>query len=200
MLRLQLLELLFYELTQNLKTVLLTEPVHNACLNQVTDEQWRLKLVAHPATRVDSLAKILRKPTRLHNLLPRRHRRVNIKRRVSQRLNSNLHRQGSQLKQRPNQRRTEVMLDLNIIPQTKVPNYLLVHLRPVGVVLLKSFNQVLVEHHNATLERGLEVVDDLETVLELLHVAVVDHVDVDALGVFSELLADGELRVVGEGD
>ena len=92
------------------------------------------------------------------------------------------------------------MLDLNIIPQTKVPNYLLVHLRPVGVVLLKSFNQVLVEHHDAALERGLEVVDDLETVLELLHVAVVDHVDVDALGVFSELLADGELGVVGEGD
>ncbi len=139
-LRLQLLELLFYELAQHFKTVLLAEPVHDAGLDQVPYEQWCLELVAHPAARVDSLPKILRKQTRIHDLLPRRHWRVNIKRRVSQRLHSNLHRQESQLKQRPDQRRTEVMLDLDIIPQTKVPNYLLVHLRPVGVVLLEPFN------------------------------------------------------------
>jgi hypothetical protein len=115
-LRLELLELLFYKLAQYFKTVLLTEPVHDARLKQVPYEQWGLELVAHSAARVDGLPKILRKPTRLHDLLSRRYWRVNIKRRVSQRFNSNLHRQGSQLKQRPDQRRTEVMLDLDIVP------------------------------------------------------------------------------------
>lgn len=49
LLRVKLFELLLHELVKNIEPVLLAEPIDDSSLNQVLDEQGRLKPVAHSA-------------------------------------------------------------------------------------------------------------------------------------------------------